>query len=200
MKRKWELMLGFIVVAVFAVTGLVHAGELDQTETPAPTMRTLDEIYQRLDAVYDKVDNIPPAWSQKLPAAERFVLVLDGEAVLDRETGLVWEKSPDSGTLDWYAACSLCYDKEIGNRKGWRLPTVEELASLMDDDNDPALPTNHPFTNVQTHTYWSITTHQANVNVAYDVSFAAGQVQSSTKTETAQGMWCVRGGLGHDGL
>ena len=37
---------------------------------------------------------VPRAWSQKLPASARFQLVLDNAAVLDKETGLVWEKSP----------------------------------------------------------------------------------------------------------
>ena len=34
-------------------------------------------------------------WSQILPAATRFQLVMGGAAVLDRETGLVWEQSPE---------------------------------------------------------------------------------------------------------
>ncbi|NUO08680.1 MAG: hypothetical protein HUU08_08390 [Candidatus Brocadia sp.] len=36
----------------------------------------------------------PHAWSQKLEASKRFAVVLDDEAVLDKETGLVWKKSP----------------------------------------------------------------------------------------------------------
>ena len=35
-----------------------------------------------------------PTWHQILPAAQRFVMVMNNQAVLDRETGLVWEKSP----------------------------------------------------------------------------------------------------------
>ena len=43
-----------------------------------------------------------PAWDQKLPASTRFVVLLDwnSEAVLDRNTGLVWEKSPATTVLD----------------------------------------------------------------------------------------------------
>ena len=38
-----------------------------------------------------------PTWHQILPAADRFKLVMNSNAaVLDRETGLVWEKSPDA--------------------------------------------------------------------------------------------------------
>jgi hypothetical protein len=43
----------------------------------------------------------PPSWAATLPAAERFQLVLGGAAVLDRETGLVWDRSPDTTTRIW---------------------------------------------------------------------------------------------------
>lgn len=77
---------------------------------------------------------VPRAWSQKLPASARFQLVLDNDAVLDKETGLVWEKSPDTTTRHWANATIYAYQKTVGGRKGWRLPTVEELASLVDSN------------------------------------------------------------------
>ncbi len=41
---------------------------------------------------------------------------------------------------------------------GWRLPTIEELASLVDITQDPALAADNYFTNVQSSGYWSATT------------------------------------------
>lgn len=74
-----------------------------------------------------------PSWHQILPAAERFVLVMNNnEAVLDKETGLVWEKSPSTSTHFWNSAIYLCASLDVGGRKGWHLPTVEQLASLVD--------------------------------------------------------------------
>ena len=35
-------------------------------------------------------DKYPPSWYQILSADKRFVLVMNDEAVLDKETGLVW--------------------------------------------------------------------------------------------------------------
>jgi hypothetical protein len=39
-----------------------------------------------------------PSWDQELPAAQRFIVLsnLNNEAVLDRETGLVWQRTPGS--------------------------------------------------------------------------------------------------------
>ena len=50
-----------------------------------------------------------PAWSRKLPAATRFLVLTDwnNEAVLDKETGLVWERTPDS--LPQYLVSSKVY-------------------------------------------------------------------------------------------
>ena len=102
---------------------------------------------------------LPPAWSLKLPTSTRFESVLGGDAVLDWETGLVWEKSPGTELKDWDSAVLYAYNKNVGGRGGWRLPTVEELRSLIDPTQlNPALPSGHPFTNVQSDDYWSSTT------------------------------------------
>lgn len=60
---------------------------------------------------------IPPAWSQNLPANKRFKLVLGGSAVLDMETGLVWERASKRGSMNWFQAISHCYGKTVGGRK-----------------------------------------------------------------------------------
>ena len=59
-------------------------------------------------------------------------------------------------------------------RRGWRLPSVHELASLVDPTNpggDPDLPAGHPFSNVQSSRYWSATTNADNPTNAWFVGF-----------------------------
>lgn len=141
---------------------------------------------------------VPPAWSQKLPASKRFQLVLGETAVLDKETGLVWEKSPDTTTRTWTEAITYAYGKTVGGRKGWRLPTVEELASLVDPtQSNPALPNGHPFTNVMSF-YWSSTTLVGDTSGAWGVYFGEGAVDAHDKSDLYWYVWCVRGGHGHD--
>jgi hypothetical protein len=143
---------------------------------------------------------VPPAWSEKLDPAKRFELVLDDEAVLDKETGLVWERSPDQTQIvQWATAISKCLLLEpVGGRLGWRLPRVEELASLVDPtQSNPALPSGHPF-NVLSNTYWSVTT-AVNLFEAWAVGFSNnGAVTNGPKSGTGF-VWCVRGGIGYDG-
>jgi uncharacterized protein DUF1566 len=60
----------------------------------------------------------------------------------------------------WAQASWNCINKNVGGRKAWRLPSIAELVSLVDQtQNSPALPTNHPFTRLQ-EIYWSATTLQ----------------------------------------
>ena len=125
-----------------------------------------------------------PAWHQILPAAERFELVMNNEAVLDRETGLVWQRDTSDDQYDWYSAQSYCYIINLGGRKGWRLPTIDELATLVDPiQSVPALPIGHLFTNVKSF-YWSSTTYAGSTNHAWLVSFGSGDVINSLKTSS----------------
>lgn len=142
------------------------------------------------------------SWSNKIPAAKRFVVLADfnNEAVLDRETGLVWEQAPSASPRDWYDAVRTCWLHTVGGRMGWYLPTVEELGSLVDPTvpaPGPALPLWHPFQSVQPSTYWSSTT---DVRVPFlptqgwEVRFGdPGQIGDSGK-DNLRYRWCVRGG------
>lgn len=138
-------------------------------------------------------DKYPPSWYQILPADKRFVLVMNDEAVLDKETGLVWERSPSNDKKDWDTANEIVRDKIIGSRKGWRLPTIEELTTLVDPSrHNPALPKGHPFINIQSDLYWSATTVVIRL-----VQFSDGSVVEP-HAPPPHLMWAVRGGHGYD--
>jgi hypothetical protein len=151
-----------------------------------------------------------PSWDQQLPASTRFVALSNwidaahpsgGAAVLDRETGLVWEQSPDTTSHTWVLALVHCNTLSTGGRLGWRLPTVQELASLVDNTvpfPGPTLPPGHPFS-TQGFAFWSATVAAADTGFAWDVGFSSGSVGSDLKT-TLFGIkaWCVRGGQGPD--
>ena len=149
-----------------------------------------------------------PSWDQTLPASTRFIVLsnMNNEAVLDRETGLVWDRSPVPQGFSWSSAVSTCVARKTGNRFGWRLPTVNELASLFDPSatNVPFLPSGHPFNGLPTGStsFWTVTpgtdTEAAgHRNVGYTLgiggpSFSVSHVSADT---FALGVWCVRGGL-----
>ena len=101
----------------------------------------------------DPNPSVTKNWDKKLPNTSRFTVLTDfgGAAVRDNETGLVWEQSPEAKTENWSGARFHCTRLTTGGRKGWRLPSVHELASLVDPSvaPGPTLPAGHPFTNVQ---------------------------------------------------
>jgi hypothetical protein len=139
-----------------------------------------------------------PSWDQTLPAATRFIdLTNMPGAVLDRETGLVWEKVPSTSRFNWFEASFLCMNLNTGGRTGWRLPALQELMSLVDRSQlNPSLPSGHPFT-VQPSFYWSATTNATNTAVAKSVGFGDGGLGSLGKSGSDLA-WCVRGGPGVD--
>ncbi len=140
----------------------------------------------------------PDAWD-KLLTTDRFDLVMNGEAVRDNETCLVWEQSPDATIRLWEDAISHCHNRVVGNRKGWHLPTVEQLTSLIDTtQSNPALPSGHPFSNVQSPAwYMSATSNKSDSSIGLAVLSLDGSV-SSIFTNSGN-VWCVRGGQSYSG-
>jgi len=212
MRRNSILVLTIFIMAALAllVPGLCTAGSLEPSDVPGPTMKTLDQI--------------PPTWSQKLQCdlvetihglrrvCPRFEILADfnNEAVLDKETGLVWEKSPHdtSGPTSLQTAHNRCNNSAATApsllRFGWRLPTVQEIESLIDPATS-TLPTGHPFSNLMIsqgsddYFYWTATSVLGRTDLAWVVSL--GPVGFPAKVHNVNNnnyVWCVRGGQGVD--
>lgn len=148
----------------------------------------------------------PPSWDTvKKKASSRFKVLkaFSEQAVLDKETGLVWERTPSSGSAcgsmpSWNSAIYCCAETVIGGRMGWRLPLSQELATLIDPTQvNPALPAGHPFTGVESDLYWtanSITNNTANALLR--ALYNGASIQAA-KTASHR-YWCVRGPGGFD--
>ncbi len=177
-----------------SLAGVVQGGNLDPPAAPASTMQTLADL--------------PPAWHTEISGAARFD---DTRAqaegyVLDRETGLVWEAEPDAiFSGDWDQAVDFCYLRtvagEIGQSKGWRLPTSVEIGTLIDPMTGatPKLPAGHPFIGISGQ-YWTATRSAANTSQMYfwDSDFGQGIGGPIISYGINGQAWCVRSPSGFD--
>ncbi len=196
------VLLSLLTVIGMLATG-VRGGSLDPAAPPSPTMKTLGDI--------------APSWHRSLPSNDgdvngcnsaRFTCVFGDQAVLDNETGIVWQRSPSFDVASWNSKMNHC-DRaaSTGGRHGWRLPTLREFGSLLDTSPD-SLPDGHPFLDVlpsgETETYfWTMMTDEAETEYADSVIFqpSPGTVVPGGATHKTSVLraWCVRGGSGYDG-
>jgi hypothetical protein len=144
------------------------------------------------------------------PANHRFAVWGSGthspadDVVFDKETGLVWERSPTGiGKTGLGGAVVYSTTKIVGGRKGWRLPTIEELLSLVDPEAmNPTLPAGHPFIGVKLdYYYWSLTRGlpmPSDQNLVWGYNFGNGDTSSIVVAQAACYTWLVRGGYGQN--
>jgi hypothetical protein len=138
-----------------------------------------------------------PSWDQTLACTTlancpRFLVLsnFNNEAVLDRESGLVWHRTPSAVADSWASIPSSCNTKSIGGREGWKLPSVQELGTLR------ILPAGHPF-QVLPQYYWTSTVSVLDTSTVWGVAPSGGGTGRLTKASPNL-TWCVRGGSGGD--
>ena len=185
---------------------------------------TNKELKDLILMLKDQIDNlpetepcaVPPTWGGVIPGDERFVpTFVDGEGVThaycDRQTGNVWDAAPEFFEGDnrptWNSARDYCANNRTApwlGQKGGRLPTIAELASLVDTDSDlctgggPCLPDGHPFgDHVHSAFYWSASTRAVTPANAWFVNFGFGDLGGDGKGGKEQA-WCVRGAMDAD--
>ncbi|WP_163340900.1 DUF1566 domain-containing protein [Desulfopila sp. IMCC35008] len=113
--------------------------------------------------------------------------------VSDELTGLTWHAHGSLGkvTTTWIEALTTvgCYAQETG--LPWRLPTINELESLVDaSSHSPALPPEHPFSDIQ-QSYWSSTTSSFATDWAYVLYLVKGAVGVGYKKNSDFALWPV---------
>jgi hypothetical protein len=115
--------------------------------------------------------------------------------VYDTKTRLTWQQGFSASTMAWADAKTYCAG--IGSTlagTGWRLPTVKELGTLVDNSlvNGPLIDLT-AFPNTPSTWFWSSTEQAGTTNIAWLVAFANGSSNISYKTSNIE-VRCVRGG------
>lgn len=197
LSSKWTLAL-LVVLGVACIGTIARVANGGPLDPPGPPASSVD---------------LPVSWSRALSSAgadpcntPRFYCVLSGAAVLDRETGIVWQRGPSTTTAaDFTDAAVRCATSEIGGRYGWRLPRFQELTTLFDDSQvnpSASIPPNHPFDfTTQAGPFWSFTGFGADfatVQFLGATPGAPGSFGALPGTTPGGYTWCVRGPAADD--
>jgi hypothetical protein len=105
--------------------------------------------------------------------------------VTDNVTGLIWQQSDDDNKRTWAAAGSYCTNLTLAGSSNWRLPTTNELMSLIDYSvpyPGPTIDSLFSGTSASASGYWSSSSHAGYPDSAWDVTFYYGYVGYSNKT------------------
>ena len=212
MKRTTNRMLG--LVGVLALSGSLVAGPLDPPGPPAPTMKTLQQVYDNAGPASDTCfDNV---------GTNRFVdcgttaLGTSNGTVKDMQTGLIWLRNANCfGLTNWANAnikaaalasgqCGLNDGSKAGD---WRLPTLDEWSDMLmiscyPQPGGPTIPdrtgtacylTGDQWAiNAQSNVYWSSTSNETIPSAAWAMDLFSREVNGGAKTFNLY-VWPVRG-------
>ena len=186
--HRWEEAVAF-------AERLKRAGELDAygihwfTEPKPEPIETAPEAGGRV--------RLLPLKTAAPPAGERFEDNGDG-TITDAATALMWPKNGWRldllSALPWDEAKQRIAGFRLAGHSDWRLPTIAEWLSLIDEENqNPALVEPNPFVNIISHMpYWSATEYTYHRDGGrgdpleyYTVMLYTGSVNHQKKSEIA---------------
>jgi hypothetical protein len=143
------------------------------------TVRTLTATIVGTAALVGVVEASPPAGH----------FVVNAGTVTDTATGLVWQQAVDAGSYTEGGAATYCTNLSL-NGTGWRLPTVAELQTIVDErrQNPSIDPTVFPST--PTAQYLT-SSPRVGGSTSWRVSFDLGDATTAVQLLTYR-VRCVR--------
>ncbi len=113
-----------------------------------------------------------------------------GGTVYDTKTKLTWQQTVASGTYTWAGAKTYCAGLNLGGT-GWRIPTVKELQTIVDDSQaNPSIDTT-AFLSTPVDWFWSSSPLAGSSSFAWGVDFTCG-VTSYNGVSDYHDVRCVR--------
>jgi formylglycine-generating enzyme required for sulfatase activity len=201
--------IGKVTISSAAIGAIVYVdGEKNTTidKTPVTLLlnegvheimvsRVMDEDWQEVQRQNVKVQStvtIPLQFSLNLEKISKKTnkgksenFIKNGDIVEDTVTHLIWQdnKSVTEVKKNWEEAQKYCDTLSLGDNDTWRLPTYDELITIV-DYNKHTLAAMPAFQHVLSEYYWSSDMDKENNNNAKNIYFGNGCPNSNSKFET----------------
>ena len=119
---------------------------------------------------------------------ERFGCIDD--TVTDSRTGLTWQRHISEDKLSLDKAKLYAAELRLGGYEDWRVPTKEELLSIVDHTRlGPAIDV-EVFPDTPSHWFWTVSPYS---NGAWLVNFFNGSASGNVVGSSSRRVRCVRG-------
>lgn len=107
-------------------------------------------------------------------ANAQMIRIDNKEIVIDTKKMLMWQDNSDAEKVkqDWQGAIKYCQNLIIAGYDDWRLPNIDELFSIRDEDREDCA-INNSFLHVVSSKYWSSSSVYRS-EYAWDISFENG--------------------------
>jgi hypothetical protein len=100
--------------------------------------------------------------------------------IYDTKTNLTWQQDFSPEKYTWKDANRYCEELNLSGHKDWRLPTLEELKSLI----EKGMPTICPIFNCEFFSYWSSWDYVTDPGYTWVINFYDGYVHCGYKANT----------------
>ena len=128
----------------------------------------------------------------RLTLLVRYGLVDQGDGtIFDTRTNLYWQQSSSSKQYTWKDAHTYCEKLDLAGYKDWRLPTIDELKSLIEKEHNPTI---CPVFECKSDWYWSSSSYVGLPSLAWFVDFGGGFVGGFDDEESQGFVRAVRSG------
>lgn len=128
----------------------------------------------------------------KVAVNKRYQVDTTVGTVYDAKTRLTWQRNGlAGGQRSWIEAGAYCAGLELSGR-GWRVPSLDELKSIVDDDRlNPAIDV-AAFPDTPTQGFWTSTPYRLPISDAWFVDFRDGSGSVFRSVEAQLRVRCVR--------
>jgi Protein of unknown function (DUF1566) len=129
---------------------------------------------------YPKTDDMSNSFSVRCVRSERPPVALAAHydvrahEVLDLATGLRWQRTSAPKPLPFQAAGAYCGHLKLGAKKGWRVPTLVELLTLVDEGSAAPMIDRTAFPGTPAEPFWSSSTFSNGKELAWYARFDQG--------------------------
>lgn len=127
-----------------------------------------------------------------LPHPQSYDVATAG-VVVDRVTGLIWQRVAASDLLLWRDADAACANLTFGGRDDWRLPSLIELVSIVDFGRTTPAVDVAAFSDRAGGNFWTSSPFAGSTEEALYVAFSTGFSYHGHRAALSLQARCVRG-------